>query len=77
MYRRDVRTDADALPEGLPVVFIHETDDTTAPIGSIRRMAIERDDWRLVELEGVDHHPWLRQPETCADLIAATAVRVS
>jgi len=77
LYRRSVRADAAALPKEFPVVFIHGTDDTTAPIGPIRRMVSERDDWRLVELEGVDHHPWLRQTEKCANLIAAKATRVS
>ncbi|MFV1971281.1 MAG: alpha/beta fold hydrolase [Acidimicrobiia bacterium] len=77
LYRRDVRSDAEALPEGLPVTFIHGTEDTTAPIGQIRRLVQERDGWRLVELSGVDHHPWLRQPEACVELIAATAERVA
>ncbi|GMQ93828.1 MAG: hypothetical protein BMS9Abin12_1308 [Acidimicrobiia bacterium] len=77
LYRRDVRADADALPDGLPVQFIHGTNDTTAPIGQIRRLVLEREDWRLVELSGVDHHPWLRQPETCAELIAANTKQVA
>ncbi|MFV1960994.1 MAG: alpha/beta fold hydrolase [Acidimicrobiia bacterium] len=77
LYRHDIRTETSALPEELPVLFIHGTDDTTAPIDQIRRLTYERDGWRLVELKGVDHHPWLRQPETCAELIAATATRAT
>jgi len=77
LYRHDIRTETGALPEDLPVLFIHGTDDTTAPIDQIRRLVHERDSWRLVELKGVDHHPWLRQPDTCAELIAATADRMA
>ncbi len=74
LYRRDVRPDADSLPENLPVVLIHGTRDTTAPIDEVRQLADERPAWQLVELEGVDHHPWLRRPETCAELIVGAAV---
>lgn len=77
LYRHDVRIDATALPKGLPVLFIHGTADTTAPIHQIQRLVQERDSWRLVELSGVDHHPWLRQPETCTELITAAADRVA
>ncbi|GMQ98126.1 MAG: alpha/beta fold hydrolase [Acidimicrobiia bacterium] len=77
LYRHDIRAEANALPEELPVVFIHGTNDTTAPISQIQRLVQERDSWRLIELNGVDHHPWLRQPETCAELIAATAKQIA
>ncbi|GMQ86789.1 MAG: hypothetical protein BMS9Abin07_2386 [Acidimicrobiia bacterium] len=69
LYRRDVTVDLDELPEKLPVVFIHGTDDDTAPIHSIRRLVEERSSRQLLELAGVDHHPWLRQPTECAELI--------
>jgi len=73
LYRHDIRTEANALAEGLPVLFIHGTDDTTAPIKQIRQLAQKRNSWLLTEMNGVDHHPWLRQPETCAKLIAPLA----
>jgi len=72
LYRRDVTLDLDALPEDLPVVFIHGTDDATAPIDAIRRLVDGRPGRRLIELAGVDHHPWLRNPAECAELITAT-----
>ncbi len=75
LYRRDVRLDTDALQDGLPVAFIHGTDDTTAPIDEVRQLVAGQADWRLVEMNGVDHHPWLRRPQECAELIAATAIR--
>jgi len=77
LYRHDIRADANALPEDLPVLFIHGTNDTTAPIDQIRRLVAERESWRLVELKGVDHHPWLRQPETCAELITARTKQIA
>lgn len=77
LYRRDVAGDLDALPDDLPVTFVHGTDDTTAPIESIRRLAAAEPSRELVELPGVDHHPWLRQPAACAEVIAATAATVN
>lgn len=75
LYRRDVRPDADALPEHLRVILIHGSNDTTAPIDEVRQLVAGRPGWQLVELDGVDHHPWLRHPETCAQLIVGAAVR--
>ena len=72
LYRRDVTLDLNALPEDLPVVFIHGTDDATAPIGSIRRLAKRRSSSQLVELAGVDHHPWLRRPSEVGRLITTS-----
>jgi len=70
LYRRDVTFDLNALPEDLPVLFIHGTDDATAPIGSIRGLVDGRRRSQLVELVGVDHHPWLRHPTECAERIS-------
>jgi pimeloyl-ACP methyl ester carboxylesterase len=75
LYRRDVRRDADLLPEDLPVLCIHGTDDATAPIDGVRRLVRERAFWRLEELSAVDHHPWLRRPQVCASLLRETALR--
>ncbi|HDL49812.1 MAG TPA: alpha/beta hydrolase [Actinobacteria bacterium] len=72
LYRRDVALDLDALPEDLPVMFIHGTDDATAPIDAVRRLVDGRAGRQLIELTGVDHHPWLRNPAECAELITAT-----
>jgi len=69
LYRRNVTNDLDALPDELPVVFIHGTHDATAPIDPIRRLVEERSSRQLFELPGVDHHPWLRRPTECARLI--------
>jgi pimeloyl-ACP methyl ester carboxylesterase len=73
LYRRDTASDLDVLPHDFPVLFIHGADDATAPIDPIRRLAAGGSGRRLIEFEGVDHHPWLRRPSDCADAIATTA----
>lgn len=70
LYRRNLTEDAATLPEWLPVLCIHGTADTTAPVDGARRLAADRANWRLALLPGVDHHPWLRAPEACAALLA-------
>ena len=54
-------------------VFPHGVDDATAPIHLIRRLSLRRSGRRLIELTGVDHHPWLRRPADCTEPILATA----
>jgi len=76
LYRRDVRRDVEALPDDLPVTFIHGTNDGTAPIDAVRELVRGRTNGRLVELDGVDHHPWLRDPEACAEAMTATPARI-
>ncbi len=73
LYRHDPAEDLASLDDGVPVTFIHGTADDTAPLDAVRALAASRPGWRLVELDGVDHHPWLRDPEACAAAIA-TAV---
>lgn len=73
LYRRDVAADLDAVPDDLPVVFIHGTKDTTAPISPIRRLVKGLSSRQLIELVGVDHHPWLRRPAECVEAILAAA----
>jgi len=69
LYRRDAVDDLDALAPDLPVTFIHGTKDDTAPIDSIRAVTDGYENRKLIELEGVDHHPWLRAPGACATAI--------
>ncbi len=69
LYRHDPADDLERLPARIPVLFIHGADDTTAPVEAVRRLAARRPGSRLLVLPGVDHHPWLRVPETCAAVI--------
>jgi pimeloyl-ACP methyl ester carboxylesterase len=74
LYRHDAAVDLEALPHGLPVTFIHGTADSTAPLERVRQLADSRPTWRLIELEGVDHHAWLRNPAECTTALQATVV---
>lgn len=68
LYSRDLALDAAALPGRLPVHAVHGSDDTTAPIATVRTLATAHG-WGFTQLPGVDHHPWLRAPETCASVL--------
>lgn len=65
LYRHDPRADADAAAPTLPVLMLHGSADTTAPLEGARRMKAGRARWTLEVLDGVDHHPWLRAPHHC------------
>lgn len=70
LYRYDLAPDANALSSSVQVDVLHGTLDGTAPLDGVQRLAAGRPNWRVVLLEGVDHHPWLRQPQRCRDVIA-------
>ncbi|GIL06417.1 MAG: hypothetical protein BroJett031_29370 [Betaproteobacteria bacterium] len=76
LYRHDLAVDAAALAPGLPISFVHGSADTTAPIDGARALAGMRREWTFEVLEGVDHHPWLRAPQRCAEIVAALLARV-
>ena len=74
IYRHDFQKDADALPDSLSVVCVHGERDMPIPADGVRRLAAGRRNWRVVTLPDVDHHPWLRAPKLCLDLIATPAL---
>ena len=47
------------------VLMIHGQCDEVAPFDAIQKLADERPDWRLIALDGIDHHPFLRIPYIC------------
>lgn len=69
IYRHDFKKDADALPDSLPVICLHGDRDMTVPPGGTCALAAGRRNWRVVTLPEVDHHPWLRRPKLCLDMI--------
>ena len=69
LYRHDLAADARALPAELPVYCLHGTRDGTAPVDGVLRLGAGRPNWHVALLDGVDHHPWLRQPERCREAI--------
>lgn len=72
VYRHDLRQDAEAIGEGIPVVCVHGANDMTVPAESACRLAAGRSNWSTLVLPGVDHHPWLREPACCRTLIFPT-----
>lgn len=69
LYQYDLNDDAKNLPKTLPVTCIHSEDDISAPVEGVKRLVLEHSNWRLILLDGTGHQPWLRAPETCADII--------
>lgn len=76
LYRHDLAVDAAALGPRFPVSFVHGSADTTAPINGARALARTRPEWTFETLEGVDHHPWLRTPQRCAEIVAELVARI-
>lgn len=69
VYRYDVAQEMRELPERMGVLFIHGDQDVIAPLARIRQLAAYEPRWRLWVLPGVDHHPFLRDPEGCLTVI--------
>lgn len=65
LYRQDVPALAETLDRRIPVLLLHGNADRSAPVDGVRKLIERRPQWKLLVLDGVDHHPWLKQPETC------------
>lgn len=70
VYRHDVADDLSILDPVHPVLCIHGSDDIVAPVARVRGLAEAFSNVELCVLEGLDHHPFLRAPERCSELIA-------
>lgn len=69
LYRADVCSLADHVDPRIPVLLLHGSADRSAPIDGVRILVEQRPAWRLVVLDGVDHHPWLKDSEFCLHII--------
>jgi pimeloyl-ACP methyl ester carboxylesterase len=69
LYQADVCFLADHVDPRIPVLLLHGSADRSAPIEGVRMLVEQRPAWRLVVLEGVDHHPWLKDSEFCLHII--------
>ena len=69
VYRYDAADSLRQLEEQIRVLMIHGRYDDVAPFVAIQKLADERPDWRLIALDGIDHHPFLRIPYICQDYI--------
>lgn len=67
----DAKKDADTLGD-FPVLCIHGDQDDTAPLDGALILASEHPNWHVLIFPGVDHHPWLRAPQVCQDVVAST-----
>lgn len=65
LYRHDLRSDAAATAQTLPVLMLHGSADMTAPLARAQELAAARSGWEMRVLNDVDHHPWLRVPHQC------------
>lgn len=65
LYRHDLRVEAEATAQILPVLMLHGSLDLTAPLDGAQALATARPMWEMRVLHGVDHHPWLRAPHAC------------
>lgn len=71
VYRHDVSDDLKILEPVRRVLCIHGSDDIMAPLAPVRELAEKFSNVELCVLEGLDHHPFLRVPGRCSELIAS------
>lgn len=81
VYRHDVVQDIAQLATDLPVLLLHGSADATAPLEGIHRVLIAHSHAELRVLDGVDHHPLLREPDVVLraihDFVGIASVRSS
>lgn len=71
IYQHDLQADIERLPAAMEVLCIHGDEDVTAPLSAIEHCALNRNNWEVAVLPGVDHHAFLRETEKCLDLFRA------
>lgn len=69
VYRYDAADDLKRLPAHIGVCLIHGDQDVMAPLATIEALTACHHDWRLRVLSNVDHHPFLRKPQTCRAIL--------
>lgn len=75
IYRHKLDADIERLPSETGVLCIHGDQDVMAPLSAIEHCVLNRANWDLAVLPGVDHHPFLRETGKCLNLIRATAIK--
>ncbi len=70
VYRYDAAADLKRLPGDIGVLGLHGEQDLMAPVDAVKQLAVVCPQWRLRVLPGVDHHPFLRDPDGCLTQIA-------
>ena len=70
VYRYNSADDLRRISDKVDVVFVHGESDLVAPVEASRQLVKCHPSWYLHILPGVDHHPFLRDPVRCLELIA-------
>ena len=65
IYDYDLKQDADALGDRIPIICLHGDRDQSAPLEGMLKLAEGRPEWKAHILPGVDHHPLLRAHPAC------------
>ncbi|PHS06180.1 MAG: hypothetical protein COA78_14595 [Blastopirellula sp.] len=68
LYQYDPIPDCERLPKGFNVTCIHSEDDDLAPFHYVKQL-VQTYGWSLERFNGVQHHPWLRNPDRCWSII--------
>ncbi len=71
IYQHGLLADSRRLDPECDVVFLHGELDKTAPLSGVRQLILQHADWQLHVLPGSDHHPMLRDPEWCLQVIGS------
>jgi pimeloyl-ACP methyl ester carboxylesterase len=75
VYNYDLLKTVEQLDPLLPVFCLHGEQDQTAPLAGVQQLAEKRPNWHVEVLTGIDHHPWLRQPDICSTLVETFLVK--
>lgn len=71
VYRYDAADDLRVVVPAIKLLCIHGGDDLMAPVAAVRDLAARFPNLDLHVLDGLDHHPFLRAPGRCRELIAS------
>jgi len=77
IYQYDLQADIERLPTDLNVLCIHGDKDVMAPLEAIEHCASNHANWEVAVLPGVDHHPLLRQTDSCLNFFRNAIVQNS
>ncbi len=69
LYRRDLTNDAQEISPNIDVLCIHAIDDDTAPYAETAALVGKMENWKIRQIDGARHHPWLLNTQACLEAI--------
>jgi len=69
VYRYHPQVAVERLSPDLPVLCLHGDEDNTAPLEGVMSLRSTQPTWSFSIMEGVDHHPLLRESAQCRGAI--------